>query len=124
MEEWLTSRGYSIQRMRNCAPYDLLLNGILKIDVKSATYGEYGKPLKDGTPYVKGFIFSTGKLIPTCDMYILCGVDGKNTVLWRYYIPSSEAKVKMITITKKGKYNKYREDVEQIEKFIYAYYDK
>ena len=96
---FLEALGFHVERQTTKAPFDLLV-GEVRVDVKRARYSEYGA--------TRGFIFQLHKVPPTCDVYLLCCVDGAGVVLDRYYVPASEAAVQTITITKCGKYEKYR----------------
>lgn len=103
---FLKTEGFLVQQMPTKHPYDLLLNNRITVDVKSSQYNVYGK-----NDRVKGFFFGINKKIPTCDFYILCCVDANNHIMSKYIVPSSKAKVKMITITPKGKYTRYIENI-------------
>jgi hypothetical protein len=103
---FLAEQKFVVERMTTRAPYDFFVNGHLRIDVKSAQYGEYGHD-----HYSKGFVFALNKKIPTCDLYILCGVNKGNEILWRYFIPASQARITILTITPHGKYTRYRNNI-------------
>jgi hypothetical protein len=117
----LRERGFLVDEMTTRAPYDLLVNGKARVDVKSARFSNF--PLQvvreDGTTRTwnrAGFVFGLNKAEPTCDLYILCGLDDKDTILWSYYIPADKARVQMITITPEGKYTLFKEDLAQLRK--------
>ena len=108
ISQWLESQGFSVVEQTMRAPYDLLVNGI-RIDVKSARYSDYGLS--------RGFFFGINKQNPTCDLYILCGMnETAETILWHYFIPSDKAMVQTITITPNGKYLEYLEAIDQIHR--------
>lgn len=117
MVEWLRSRGFLVIEQAMRASFDLPVDGV-RVDIKSARYSEY--PVKNSTPW-KGFVFGINKSIATCDLYILCGMNGEaNQILWRYFIPADKARVKTITITPNGKYLEYLEAIDQIQRLSMA----
>lgn len=72
----LQSMGFSVQATSAKFPYDLLVDGCVKIDVKTAN-----------TSYVKGcpvHAFRLAKPQQTCDLYILYEIDTENV----YVVPA------------------------------------
>lgn len=115
--ECLLSYGFSVERQTTRAPFDLLVNGTVRINVKSAKYGEYKNKHTGGV--TKGFVFGiNGKACSNCDLYLLCGVDDGNAVLWKYYVPACFAQVQMITITPSGKYSDFKENIDVLRKMV------
>lgn len=112
----LRSHGYQIEEMTTRAPYDLLVNDRLRIDVKSARCYTYKKKHDQLTPV--GYIFGLNKRVPTCDLYILCCLSDDDKILERYYVPSSEARIVTITITPTGRYLQFKESIEQIDRLL------
>jgi hypothetical protein len=112
--ESLRAMGFSAERQSMHAPFDILVNGRVRVDVKSARYTE----CRSGRSHVcRGHVFGIAKADPTCDLYILCGVDAANAILWRYFVPSSEARVRTLTITPTGQtYTRFREDIGQLRR--------
>jgi hypothetical protein len=109
VELFLEGEGLFVERMRTRAPYDLFVHGAVRVDVKSSVYHDYGR--------VKGYLFGLAKKVPTCDLYILCGVNrGDNSIRWKFYVPAEEARVKMITISSitHGKFIRFFEDINQL----------
>lgn len=110
--EELLGLGLAVVQQTTRAPFDLLVENRVRVDVKSAQYNEYTTP-KGGR--CCGHFFGLSKADPTCDLYILCGVDAANAILWRYFVPSSEARVRTLTITPTGQtYTRFREDIGQL----------
>jgi len=95
---YLVGLGFDVKSQTTRAPFDMLIDGCVRVDVKSARYGDYiRKDARKRTPQrTKGFAFGLNKVPPTCDLYVLCGVDEGNTVLWRYFVPATEARVRML----------------------------
>lgn len=79
-KELLEQHGFFVQRMSTRYPYDLYVNGCVKVDVKTA------HPTKTpGT--AKCYSFGLSKRCPTCDIYFLLALtpSGEKT----YIVPSS-----------------------------------
>lgn len=87
-------------------PYDLLINGVLRIDVKAARQCQYG--------YSAGWFYRIGKY-PQADVVMLWQLDtGRFHVLPWYVCPTTN-----ITITPTGhKYAEYRDNVDLIHQMI------
>lgn len=78
------------------APYDILVNGCVRIDVKTAGYKEYGPS--------KGWFYRNGKHT-SADVLMLFQSDTKEV----YYLPWSVCPVGNITISRDGgKYKQFR----------------
>ena len=69
----LKSLGYQVSITPTRFPYDILVNGCVKIDVKCAN-----KSYVRGTPI---HAYRIAKTIPTCDIYVCCELDSD-----KYYI--------------------------------------
>lgn len=78
--EKLTSLGFSVRRMSQNFPYDLLVNDCVKIDVK-ASHLYRGKC---GNFYT----FNLEKPFATCDIYLLITLDEDNTETGTFIVPS------------------------------------
>lgn len=107
---WLAAEGYAAERQTTKAPFDLLV-GLHRIDVKSAHYSEHVGPLGAKT----GWVFHLHKVPPTCDFYLLVCLDDSEQHMRRYLIPAQEAQVQTITITARGKYERFRDALELLE---------
>lgn len=112
---YLIERGFAIQRKTTRASFDLLVNDKVRVDVKSAKFSEYRHTQGHA---MSGHVFNLSKPEPTCDLYILCGVGDGNQVLWRYFVPASEARVQTITITPEGKYSRFREAIGELKRLV------
>jgi hypothetical protein len=71
------------------APYDLLVNGILRVDVKTANYAEY--------PPCRGWFYRVGK-IPSSDIVFLYQMDTGDF----YALPWWECPTTNVTIARNG----------------------
>ena len=86
----LTIRGYTVERMQAVkAPYDLKVNGALRIDVKSANYAEYGA--------CKGWFYRVGKEAQA-DVLALYQLDTGVV----YFLPWNICPVSNVTISRSG----------------------
>lgn len=99
VEEKLKKLGHSVVRMTTKYPYDLLVDGAVKVDVKFAR------------PYnMKGSIvhaFGISKKNPTCDIYIVLAANDNGEIEREFVIPSHYLKVVTLCIGKDSKYNKF-----------------
>lgn len=100
--------GCDVEEQRHKASFDLLVNGE-KIDVKSAHWSSY--KTTQGRTAVEGWVFAGLKYGRDCDYFDLLCVEGAG-VLHRFVIPSLEARVQSLTITRKtiegrSKYSKF-----------------
>lgn len=87
-------------------PYDILVSNVLRIDVKTASYSEYG--------YSKGWFFRIGKS-PQADLIALFQKD--LDVI--HYIPWYHCPTTNITLTKSGKtYERYKNATEIVKSMV------
>lgn len=109
IKEILLNKGYQVKSMSANHPYDLLINGNVKIDVKSSTPN-----------YLTGsrvHCFGINKRIPTCDLYIACAIDEVSKIEKIMIIPSSLLKVVTLTMGKDSKYNRYIDRWDYIKQY-------
>lgn len=93
----LRAFGRDVQRQSSGAPYDLLVDGRVRVNVKSARWREYGA--------CRGYFFGIGDTWRRCDVLALVGIGGPAPrTLW---VPSSEARQQTITLTLKHRLNKF-----------------
>ena len=79
-EEILIAHGFSVRKMSQNFPYDLLVNDCVKVDVKASH-------LYCG-PYGDFYTFNIEKPFATCDIYLLFTLNDDNTVRSIFVIPS------------------------------------
>lgn len=96
VKAWLEERGFIVSKPTGVkCPYDLLINGCVRVDVKTASYAEYG--------VAKGWFYRIGKHVQA-DVVMLWQADEGNC----YIIPWHVAPTTNITITPTcGKYSGY-----------------
>jgi len=104
---WLSARGYSVKQTTTRAPYDLLINDCLRIEVKSATY----------SVAAGGYVFTFGDrgYNPPYDVYVCCAVDRASDEITAFYIiPSWFVLQRGITVTKSKKWTLWLNNWEVI----------
>lgn len=109
--ELVDSLGYEAQRMSTKHPYDLLVEGSVKVDVKVANpYLSRGKS--------RVHTIRLAKVDPTCDIYICVLLDESGVVERVLVIPSHLVRMTMLNIGKKSKYNVYDGKFEYIRQYV------
>lgn len=95
VEGVLRSLGHQVERQTTRAPFDLLVDGRVRVNVKSATFRSY----RTGNSVCSGHFFGIGHTAKRCDVFALVRVDGSDTpaVLW---VRSSELQQQTLTLTK------------------------
>jgi hypothetical protein len=111
----LRALAFRVEAQSEKAPFDLLVNGRLRVEVKSATWSEHRAP---GGQIARGHVFFLRHAEPRCDLFILCGVDASNAVLWRYFVPAREAHVQTLTITEHGKYDRFKNALYLVDELL------
>jgi hypothetical protein len=112
---WLRDHGFAVECLGAQAPYDLVVGGCVRLDVKSALWASF--PRREGG-FCQGYFFRLAKKIPTCDLYVLCPVDEQNQIVERYFVPWTAARVVTLTLVPGGKYDRYREDLDQLHRLV------
>lgn len=108
-KELLEARGYNVSRMSQNFPYDLLVNGTVKIDVKVSHVGKSN-----------GFAchtFGLSKKSPTCDIYMLFALNSDCECERLLIVPSVKAKIVTMCIGADSKYNRYIDRWDLIEQY-------
>jgi hypothetical protein len=106
----LTEKGFHVEPRKTIrCPYDLLVGGVIRVDVKTAKYAEYG-----GKNYSTGWFYRIGKDVQS-DIVILYQSDTSIC----YIIPWKYCNSSNITITKTGDtYAKFRENFKLLENLV------
>lgn len=113
-KEFLEQNGFSVKQMLQNYPYDLLINDVVKADVK---YSNLYKN-KDGFCF---YSFALRKPYPTCDLYILVANNQDDEQRF-YIVPSREAVQKQISIGEHHSiYDKYLQRFDIIKQFEFAF---
>lgn len=99
--EMFQSRGLEVRRMAQNFPYDLLVEGCVKVDVKASRLfrGENGS----------FYTFNLEKPFATCDFFLLLLVDDDGTIARTLVVPSSQviANNQISVGAKSSKYYKF-----------------
>lgn len=108
----LEGRGYDVERCRTKDPYDLLINGKVKIDVKVSHLVMF-----EDTP---GYAFEIGKNRQNCDIYIAYCLGKDDEIIKTYIIPAHIlSSVQQLTVGEhRSKYDKYVDRWDLIDKVI------
>jgi hypothetical protein len=106
----LEGLGYEVEQMAHKFPYDLLVNGCVKIDVKMAN-----AYLLRGESRVHTFGINKEK--PTSDILICLANDEEGNVERMFIIPSHHVQMKMLNVGANSKYNKYVDKFEYIKQY-------
>lgn len=106
----LRERGHRVERsVAVKAPFDLLVDGVLRIDVKTANLATYKNR---GIP-CSGWYYRIGK-IPGSDLVALLKADTKDI----YFIPWDACPRGNITITSGGKYTQYANRFDIVQRHV------
>lgn len=100
IERILLDLGFEVEQMSTKHPYDLLVNGTTKVDVKVGS----SYMLRDEHRVVT---FATNKKQPTCDFYICVRLDEQKQVEKIHVIPSQMAQVTTLCFGEVSKYDVY-----------------
>lgn len=107
------SNHLTVEKMTTKHPYDLLINGCVKVDVKvSAPHNFFGP---------RAHTFRTAKKHATCDIYICVALNEKGNVENFFIIPAAHASVTTLNICGESKYNKYIDRWDFVYQFVNAY---
>lgn len=105
----LIERGFKVDAMTNGHPYDLLVNGNVKVDVKVSSPHYYRGD--------RNHTFRPSSKYSTCDIYICYALDDDNSVERLFVIPSKFLKVQTLCIGKDSKYNSFINKWDYIKKY-------
>lgn len=112
--EYLRGRGFEVQQMLQNYPFDLLVNGCVKVDVKFSNLYRN----ESGFAF---YSFAIRKRIPTSDAYFLIAQDGAGDRKV-YILPSAAAKQTQISIGETHSiYDKYLWDTECLKRIESAF---
>lgn len=111
IQKLIRGLGMEAERMSTKHPYDLLVEGCVKVDVKVAN------------PYLlrgesRVHTINLAKVSPACDLYvcILLDEEGRNERV--LVIPSHHVRMKMLNIGRESKYNVYNGKFEYIQHYV------
>jgi hypothetical protein len=110
LKDYLIEAGYEVEQMSTKHPYDLLVNGAIKIDVKAARRYYYSQ---DNYFYT----FNLEKANATCDLYVCWCINNEDLTDKFLIIPSKELKTTQLSIGVVSRYDKYIDRWDLIDKF-------
>lgn len=104
---WLESLGYDVEQQTTRAPFDLLVGGCLRIDVKAASYAQY----RPST----GWFYRLGRVM-TADLVVCVRMDRDDFYAFPWFrVPSTN-----LTITPTGTaHTFYRENASNVLRMMY-----
>lgn len=107
----LSNKGFLVEKMSQNFPYDLLVDGAVKIDVK-ASHVYYG-------PSGGFYSFNLEKPFPTCDIYALRLLDNNDMIKRTLIVPSKDVATNtQINVgIVNSKYERYAERWDIIKKY-------
>lgn len=106
-EDWcikdLASRGYMVERQATRTHFDLLIDGLIRVDVKGASFASYGR--------TSGWFYRMGKVI-TADVVVCVQMDCDDCYIYPWFsVPATN-----LTITPSGgMHSPYRSNYDLIE---------
>lgn len=89
-KDWLWNRGFDVELTSYKYPYDLFVNGCVKVDVKASS------PYH--TKYGTKYIYARMGAQPTCDIYIFVALDDNGQIKARYVVPSHVVKQETLNL--------------------------
>jgi len=110
IKDFLQDQDYKVEKMSSKHPYDLLVDGTIKIDVKTSNI------FKSSSGW-SSYSFNLEKSNPTCDVYVFICVEDKIPVK-TLVIPSKFLNQTQLCITnKESKYDIYKDRWDYIEQY-------
>jgi hypothetical protein len=108
--ELLYDRGYKVEFTPPRHPYDLLVNGVVRIDVKSAN------PTPSKVKRMNEFVFAINNYFPKCDIFVFVKILGeeKKEV---FIIPSNLIKQSQLGIGETSKYDCFKDRFDYIDTY-------
>jgi len=107
--ELIENKGYTVEKMSVKYPFDLLINGTIRIDVKSAkAYLVHGSRVHT---------VGINKKYATCDLYLIFALDEDENIERTFIIPGCDLKVTSMNFGKDSIYNIYLDRWDLIKKY-------
>lgn len=114
IKKLLEQKGYSVKKMAQNYPFDLLINNNIKVDVK------VGHPYNSDNNS-RYHTFNLYKQYASCDLYIIICLDENDFIEKTLIIPSNILKVTQLSIGKYSAYDKFVDCFDYIDKYDYFY---
>ncbi|PAE27891.1 hypothetical protein CHI07_16980 [Paenibacillus sp. 7884-2] len=113
IEEMIVNKGHEVESMTTKHPFDLLVNGNVKVDVKmGVAHNHFGS---------RAHTFRPSSKYSTCDIYVCQAIDEKGVTEKVFVIPSKFAQVETLNIGMNSKYNKFIDRWDFIEEYTKFY---
>lgn len=107
----LEEKGHKVDKMSTGHPYDLMINDVVKVDVKVAGHISDCRGSKSHT-------FGLNKREASCDIYICVCLNEEDEVDRLLIIPSHHVKIVTLCIGEISKYNIYNERFDYISQYV------
>lgn len=111
VKEMIEAKGYSVEKMSQNYPYDLLVNQNIRIDVK------VGKPYRNKKDNSRYHTFNLYKKYATCDIYIIICLDEKENIEKLLIIPANKLKITQLSLGKNSVYDTYINNFKLLETY-------
>ena len=103
----------TVEKMSTKHPYDLLINGCVKVDVKVAAPHHHFGP--------RAHTFGLNKKYATCDIYICVALSDEGNIEKFFIIPAAHVQITTLNICGDSKYNKYTNQWDFVNHFVNRY---
>jgi hypothetical protein len=111
----LEQGGHDSEKMSQNYPFDLLVSGCIRVDVKVGNRYYYSS----GKYY---HTFNLEKKYPVCDIFLCYCLNDNSEVEKTYIIPSSEIQTTQLSIGVRSRYDKYLNTWDYFQKY-YEFYN-
>lgn len=108
--EILKRKGFLVEKMSTKFAYDLLIDGVVKVDVKGA------KPFYNGSSRIH--TFNIRKEFQTCDIYLLICIDDNNKLEKTLVVPGHLLQQTTASVTRSHRLNEYQGRYDLIERYL------
>lgn len=103
----------TVTKMSTKHPYDLLINGCVKVDVKVAAPHHHFGP--------RAHTFALNKKYATCDIYVCVALNEKGEIENHFIIPAAHLQIVTLNICRDSKYNQYMNKWNFLDRFVKNY---
>lgn len=103
----------TVEKMTTKHPYDLLINGCVKVDVKVAAPHYHFGP--------RAHTFGLNKKYASCDIYICVALSDMGNIEKFFIIPAAHVQITTLNICGDSKYNKYINQWDFVNHFVNRY---
>lgn len=110
----LQNTGFDSEKMSQNYPFDLLVDGYIRVDVKVGKRYYY----KDDKYF---YSFNMEKKYPVCDIFVVYCINDDNKIEKTLIIPSAKLHVTQLSVGAKSRYDIYIDNWEAFEKYSQFY---